>query len=753
MTAGLGPVTPGCRTRLTAHYGRGVTGWLDQVPGLLSDAARSFGVAPLGYHDNGHASVLALASAPDGGTVMLKAWYDRTRYRHETAALAHWQPVNDQVVRGSDSRRAVACLELAGGLPGGVLRPGDDQRRVAAALARLHSVPLPARRFPELDGYLRRIWRRIGRRVSRSGMSRVWAGLPWGPVPKSAGGRAALLHGDLYRENVPFAGDGHPVFLDPLPMIGDPAFDWAFFTVYYDLASDPGERLALAAEASGIDRGTLLPWCLMLCLDGLLYYRETGDARQVRMTEVTIALAGLDQHGEPIRLVPFGMRAAGAARTSTMKRLAVMHDARTLLDLGEDAARRLARRGYTLDLAAIKDVSSRRSAAVGRCDELRAESKRVARQVGEAARSGDDAGMLKDRARVLKDQVRALDEERDAAEAELRDLLLGIPNLPDDDVPEGDSEEFNVEVRRHGTPRSFSFTPRDHVDLGEAMGILDFARATRLSGPRFSVARGAGAALERALATFFLDLHVRRHGYTEFSLPELVTRQTMTGTGQLPKFADDLFKTGVVGRELFLIPTAEVPLTNLHAGEILSAEALPYAYTAWTRCFRSEAGSYGRDTRGLLRLHQFSKVELVRVCRAEDSRAELEIMLAHAETCLKELDLAYRVVKLAAGDLGFSAAFTYDIEVWLPSQNTYREISSCSDCGTFQARRAAIRTKTKDGQRGLAATLNGSGLPVGRTMAALLEQHQQPDGSVTIPHALAAFTGFTSIGPDGMPHR
>jgi seryl-tRNA synthetase len=225
----------------------------------------------------------------------------------------------------------------------------------------------------------------------------------------------------------------------------------------------------------------------------------------------------------------------------------------------------------------------------------------------------------------------------------------------------------------------------------------------------------------------------------------------MTGTGQLPKFEQDLFKTGVADRELFLIPTAEVPLTNLHAEEILPAEDLPYAYTAWTPCFRSEAGSYGRDTRGILRLHQFAKVEMVRICRPEDSRDELETMVGHAETCLKELDLAYRVVKLAAGDLGFSATVTYDIEVWLPSQGMYREISSCSDTSTFQARRAAIRTKAKDGKRGLAATLNGSGLPIGRTMAALLEQHQQQDGSVVIPDALVPFTGFRRIAADGTP--
>ncbi len=429
-----------------------------------------------------------------------------------------------------------------------------------------------------------------------------------------------------------------------------------------------------------------------------------------------------------------------------------MHDARTLLDLGEEAVRRLARRGFTLDLALIEELFTRRNSLIKRADDLRAESKQLAQEVAGVAKAGGDASKLKQRARELKELVRATELEQEKVDAELHELLLGIPNFPADDAPDGDSEEFAVEVRKHGTPPAFSFDPKDHVDLGEAMGILDFRRATKLTGPRFSVARGAGAGLERALATFFLALHTSRHDYTEFSVPHLVTRQTMTGTGQLPKFEEDLFKSGVGDRDLFLIPTAEVPLTNLHADEILPAEDLPYAYTAWTPCYRSEAGSYGRDTRGILRLHQFSKVELVRIARAEDSRNELETMLSHAEACLKELDLAYRVVKLAAGDLGFSAAFTYDIEVWLPSQSTYREISSCSDCGTFQARRAAIRTRAKDGRRGFAATLNGSGLPIGRTMAALLEQHQQQDGSVTIPQALVPYAGFRRIAADGTTH-
>jgi seryl-tRNA synthetase len=426
-----------------------------------------------------------------------------------------------------------------------------------------------------------------------------------------------------------------------------------------------------------------------------------------------------------------------------------MHDARTLIELGDEAVRRLARRGYQLDLATIEDLFSRRNSSIQSADELRAESKKVAAEVGRTAKSGGDATELKERARALKEQVRVFEDEQEKVATELRELLLTIPNFPADDAPEGLSEDFNQEIRRHGEPPTFDFEPSDHVDLGEALGIFDFTRAAKLSGSRFAVTRGPGAVLERALATLFLNLHTGRHGYTEIGVPNLVNRPTMTGTGQLPKFEEDLFRTAVADRELFLIPTAEVPLTNLHADEILPAEELPYAYTAWTPCFRSEAGSYGRDTRGILRLHQFAKVELVRIVRPEESRAELELMLGHAEACLRELGLAYRVIALAAGDLGFSAQFTYDIEVWLPSQHTYREISSCSDTASFQARRAAIRTRDKEGKRGLAATLNGSGLPIGRTLAALLEQNQRADGSIDIPAPLVPLTGFSRITADG----
>lgn len=430
-----------------------------------------------------------------------------------------------------------------------------------------------------------------------------------------------------------------------------------------------------------------------------------------------------------------------------------MHDPRGLLDPSTDAVRKLARRGYSLDVELLEKLFSQRNATIQATDESRAESNRVAKDVGAAAKRGEDVTRLREQARELKTRIQELEEQQRQFETELQELLLSIPNLPSDELPDGDSEDFAEEVRTWGNPPAFDFEPADHVDIGERLGIVDFPRATKLSGPRFAVVKGVGAQLERALAQFFLELHTQRHGYTEFSLPAIVNRVTMTGTGQLPKFEEDLFKTGVAERELYLIPTAEVPLTNLHAGETLQGEDLPLAYTAHTPCFRSEAGSYGKDTRGLIRLHQFAKVELVRVCSADQSRHELEIMLGHAETCLKELGLAYRVVKLAAGDASFSAQFTYDIEVWLPSQQRYREISSVSDCGTFQARRASIRTKLKDGTRGFAATLNGSGLPIGRTLVAILEQYQLADGSVRMPDALVPYLRFCQINADGSVRR
>ncbi|MFL6123283.1 serine--tRNA ligase [Actinophytocola sp.] len=426
-----------------------------------------------------------------------------------------------------------------------------------------------------------------------------------------------------------------------------------------------------------------------------------------------------------------------------------MHDPRVLLDPATDAVRKLARRGFTLDLPALEELFSRRTAVIGQTDESRAESNRLAKEVGAAARRDEDVTAARERAKEVKAHVQELEEEQRKLAAELEEFLLGIPNLPADDLPDGNSDEDAELLRTWGEPPTFDFEPADHVAIGEKLGIFDFTRATKLSGPRFAVTRGAGARLERAIAAFLVDLHTDRHGYTEFNVPVIVNRPTMTGTGQLPKFEADLFRTGVAERELFLIPTAEVPLTNLHAGETLTAEDLPFAYTANTPCFRSEAGSYGKDTRGLIRLHQFQKVELVRFCTPERGAAEFEALLSHAETCLRELGLAYRVVKLAAGDIGFAAERTYDLEVWLPGQQRYREISSVSDFGTFQARRAGIRTRAKDGTRGFANTLNGSGLPIGRTLVAVLEQNQQEDGSVVVPPALVPYTRFKRVNPDG----
>ena len=420
-----------------------------------------------------------------------------------------------------------------------------------------------------------------------------------------------------------------------------------------------------------------------------------------------------------------------------------MHDPRVLLDPATDAVRKLARRGYALDVATLEKVLSGRNAAIQRGDEARAESKRVAQSVKGA--SAEERPALVERARELKAVVTAADDEQKGLDAELQELLLGIPNLISDEAPEGASEADAELVRVWGEQPEIA-EPRDHIDIGEGLGILDLARATKLAGPRFAVLRGQGAKLERALARYFLDL-AEEHGYTEFSVPTLVNRETMTGTGQLPKFESDLFKTGVADRELFLIPTAEVPLTNLHARETLAVDDLPLAYTAHTPCFRSEAGSYGRDTRGMIRVHEFSKVELVRIVDSATSRDELELLVTHAEAVLQGLGLAYRVVKLAAGDLGFSSHLTYDLEVWLPGQQKYREIASASDFATFQARRAGIRTRAADGSRGFAATLNSSGLPIGRTLVAILEQGQQADGSVRIPEALVPYTGFDVLKP------
>ncbi|MFD9071461.1 serine--tRNA ligase [Streptomyces lasiicapitis] len=421
-----------------------------------------------------------------------------------------------------------------------------------------------------------------------------------------------------------------------------------------------------------------------------------------------------------------------------------MHDVRELLESEPEAVRRLARRRYTLRTDVLREAHRRRTEALEAVSGLRAELKAAARSHG----GGRPSPQAREASRQLRERVQQAEAAAHSAEQTLTALLLAIPNLPLDAVPEGHSDSEALEVRRGGPPPAEAAGARHHADLGEALGILDSARAARLSGARFTLTRGPGARLERALADFLLDLHTREHGYTEHSVPYLVNRATMTATGQLPKFADDLFATAVGDRELFLVPTAEVPLTNLVAGEVLDAAELPLAFTARTPCFRAEAGSYGRDTRGILRLHQFEKVELVRICAAGDAHKQLEVMLGHAEECLRRLELSHRTVLLPAGDLGFAARMTYDIEVWLPGSNAFREISSVSDCGTFQARRAGIRVRTPAGKEP-AATLNGSALPLGRTLAALLEQGQRPDGSVTLPPALHSYAGFSQIRADG----
>jgi seryl-tRNA synthetase len=383
-------------------------------------------------------------------------------------------------------------------------------------------------------------------------------------------------------------------------------------------------------------------------------------------------------------------------------------------------------------------------------DELNATSNRLSREVGALMRDGkkDQAESKKTESRKIAEQAKTADGKVVELENKSRDILANVPNLPHESVPVGKDESANVEVRRWGAPRDFKaegFEPRDHVDLGTALGILDQERATKVTGARFAVLNGLGAKLERSLINFMLDLHTGEHGYREMLPPFIVNSDTLYGTGQLPKFESDLFKL-TDERGYYLVPTAEVPLTNLHRDEILSEKDLPLSYTAYTPCFRSEAGSYGRDVRGLIRQHQFDKVELVKITRPEDSYEALEQLTRDAERVLQLLGLPYRTVVLSTGDMGFSAAKTYDIEVWLPSQGTYREISSCSNCEDFQARRAQIRFR-REGKSGtkFVHTLNGSGLAVGRTWLAILENFQQKDGSVRVPEALAPYLGVDVI--------
>jgi seryl-tRNA synthetase len=416
-----------------------------------------------------------------------------------------------------------------------------------------------------------------------------------------------------------------------------------------------------------------------------------------------------------------------------------MLDVKYLRDNLEIAEARLKTRGGTIDLSGFRELDGKRRSLLQTSEELKSLRNKVSEEISRMQDKSQAQGRIVEM-REVSQRIKTLDEELKGVEDALDDLMLTIPNLPSATVPTGASETDNVVVRTWGEPPVFPFTPKPHWEIGEELGILDFERGAKLTGARFTLYKGAGARLERALINFMLDLHTGRHKYVEMLPPFVVNRESMTGTGQLPKFEDDLFRLD--GLDYFLIPTAEVPVTNIHRGEILRGADLPICYTAYTPCFRKEAGSYGKDTRGLVRQHQFNKVELVKFVRPADSYRELEMLTADAERVLQELGLPYRVIELCTADLGFSAAKTYDLEVWVPAQNTYREISSCSNFEDFQARRAAIRYREDDKSKPeFVHTLNGSGLAVGRTLVAILENFQQADGSVRIPDVLQPYMG------------
>ena len=420
-----------------------------------------------------------------------------------------------------------------------------------------------------------------------------------------------------------------------------------------------------------------------------------------------------------------------------------MYDLRTLRDNFDAIRDQLGPRGADVQWESLRKFIEERRMLTGQVEQLRSDLKKGSDKVAKLKREKQPADAAVAAMKAVGERIAEGESALRIIEENLNDLALRIPNLPHATVPAGRSAEQNVEVRRWGAPPALTVPAKPHWDIGEALGILDFDRAAKIAGARFAVLTGAGARLERALINFMLDLHTTEHGYREVMPPLMVNRAAMTGTGQLPKFEEDLFR--LRDEDFFLIPTAEVPVTNLHREEILGESALPIRYTAYTPCFRREAGSYGKDTRGLIRLHQFNKVELVAFTRADQSYEELERLTAHAETILRRLGLHYRVMALCVGDLGFSAAKTYDLEVWLPSQNAYREISSCSNFEGFQARRAGIRYKgtggKKDAKTEFVHTLNGSGLAIGRTLVAILENYQQPDGSVLVPEALRIYMG------------
>jgi seryl-tRNA synthetase len=429
-----------------------------------------------------------------------------------------------------------------------------------------------------------------------------------------------------------------------------------------------------------------------------------------------------------------------------------MHDIRILSDHLESLRSGLGARAADIPWETVQALAFQRRVLITRTEELRHQLKKGSDRIAELKRTKQPTDDAMAALREIRDRIQAMEVELRTTEEQLHDHALRIPNIPHESVPPGKDEHDNVELRQWGTPPEFPFQPRSHQDLGESLGILDFKRATKIAGARFCVSVGLGAQLERALANFMLDCHIQEHGYTEVLPPVLVNRPTMTGTGQLPKFAEDLFHLPV--EDLFLIPTAEVPVTNLFREEILDAEQLPLRFVAYTPCFRREAGSYGKDTQGMIRVHQFQKVELVNFVRPEDSYEHLERLTRAAESILQKLELPYRVVALCAGDLGFSAAKTYDLEVWLPSQQRYREISSCSNFEAFQARRANIRFRSKKEKPQFLHTLNGSGLAIGRTVVAILENYQQADGTVNVPQTLQPYmNGISVIRPPLYHHK
>jgi seryl-tRNA synthetase len=423
-----------------------------------------------------------------------------------------------------------------------------------------------------------------------------------------------------------------------------------------------------------------------------------------------------------------------------------MLDIQTLRNDLDFVAARLATRGYQLDKARFEQLEAERKAVQTRTQELQAKRNSTSKLIGQAKAKGEDVAPIMAEVASLGDELKQMEVRLGEIQQALDSFLSVIPNVPHETVPRGKSESENQEIRKVGAPATYDFEVKDHVSLGEGLGGLDFETAAKISGARFSLLKGPLARMHRALTQFMLDTHTDQHGYTEVYVPYLVNAASMRGTGQLPKFEEDLFRVPrVMGEEgeknFYLIPTAEVPVTNMVRDEIIPLDKLPLKYVAHTPCFRSEAGSAGRDTRGMIRQHQFDKVELVQLVHPEQSYAALEELLGHAETILQRLELPYRVVKLCTGDIGFSAAMTYDIEVWLPAQNTYREISSCSNFESFQSRRMQARFRNTQGKTELLHTLNGSGLAVGRTLVAVLENNQRADGSVTVPEVLRPYMG------------